>query len=220
MLLELSSAMDAANTSKNENASKITQLNIEIELLKRTLSETEEELARVREEYAQSKANLMETTESLSKARAEAAVSARDLREAQEAPPVIVEKTSETSATINLNINEGDVIQSDHIQELNARVLDLRQQLESQTKKLRDIELLRISERDAAATQVRALVMRTSDLLSGRINSSLLTESTEEEGGNVVEYVAGTLDSWFGLGKEENEKEDEEADDDNVSKKE
>ena len=62
--------------------------------------------------------------------------------------------------------------------------------------------------------------MRTSDLLSGRINSSLLAESTEEEGGNVVEYVAGTLDSWFGLGKEENEKEDEEADDDNVSKKE
>ena len=35
-----------------------------------------------------------------------------------------------------------------------------------------------------------------------------------------MEYVAGTLDSWFGLGKEENEKEAEEADDDNVPKKE
>ena len=205
-LLDLSSAVKTTSASENENAFMITQLNIEIELLKRTLNETEEALARAREEVAQSKVLLTETTESLSKAREEAAKSARALLEAREAPPVVVEKTPETSTVINLNINEGDVIQSDHIQELTARVLDLRQQLEAQKKILLDTELLRVSEREAAATQVRALVVRTSDLLSGRINSSLLVESSsadEGEGGNVVEYVAGTLDSWFGLGKEE-----------------
>jgi hypothetical protein len=205
-LLDLSSAVKTTSASENENAFMIAQLNIEIELLKRTLNETEEALARAREEVAQSKVLLTETTESLSKAREEAAKSARALLEAREAPPVVVEKTPETSTVINLNINEGDVIQSDHIQELTARVLDLRQQLEAQKKILLDTELLRVSEREAAATQVRALVVRTSDLLSGRINSSLLVESSsvdEGEGGNVVEYVAGTLDSWFGLGKEE-----------------
>lgn len=205
-LLDLSSAMKTTSASENENAFMIAQLNIEIELLKRTLKETEEELARAREEVAQSKVLLSETTESLSKAREEAAKSTRALLEAREAPPVVVEKTPKTSTVINLNINEGDVIQSDHIQELTARVLDLRQQLEAQKKILLDTELLRVSEREAAATQVRALVVRTSDLLSGRINSSLLVESSsadEGEGGNVVKYVAGTLDSWFGLGKEE-----------------
>ena len=173
-LLELSAAVKTTSASENENASTIAQLNIEIELLKRTLTETEEELARARNDFAQSQDLLTEKTESLSQARKEAEVSARALLEAREAPPVIVEKTSETSAVINLNINEGDVIQSDHIRELNARVLDLRQQLEVQTKKLEDTESLRVSEREAAATQVRALVMRTSELLSGRINSSLL----------------------------------------------
>ena len=133
--------MDAANTSKNENASKITQLNIEIELLKRTLSETEEELARVREEYAQSKANLMETTESLSKARAEAAVSARDLREAQEAPPVLVKRLQRLPR--HSEYQRMHVIQSDHIQE---SVLRLRQQLESQTKKLQTLNYLHFRE--------------------------------------------------------------------------
>lgn len=221
-LLDLSSAMKTTSAFENENAFMIAQLNIEIELLKRTLNETEEELARAREEVAQSKVLLTETTESLSKAREEAAKSARALLEAREAPPVVVEKTPETSTVINLNINEGDVIQSDHIQELTARVLDLRQQLEAQKKILLDTELLRVSEREAAATQVRALVVRTSDLLSGRINSSLLVESSsvdEGEGGNVVEYVAGTLDSWFGLGKEEEREKksqttDDEGDDD------
>ena len=221
-LLDLSSAVKTTSASENENAFMITQLNIEIELLKRTLNETEEALARAREEVAQSKVLLTETTESLSKAREEAAKSARALLEAREAPPVVVEKTPETSTVINLNINEGDVIQSDHIQELTARVLDLRQQLEAQKKILLDTELLRVSEREAAATQVRALVVRTSDLLSGRINSSLLVESSsadEGEGGNVVEYVAGTLDSWFGLGKEEEREKksqttDDEGDDD------
>ena len=222
-LLDLSSAVKTTSASENENAFMITQLNIEIELLKRTLNETEEALARAREEVAQSKVLLTETTESLSKAREEAAKSARALLEAREAPPVVVEKTPETSTVINLNINEGDVIQSDHIQELTARVLDLRQQLEAQKKILLDTELLRVSEREAAATQVRALVVRTSDLLSGRINSSLLVESSsadEGEGGNVVEYVAGTLDSWFGLGKEEEREKksqttDDEGDDEN-----
>ena len=221
-LLDLSSAVKTTSASENENAFMIAQLNIEIELLKRTLNETEEALARAREEVAQSKVLLTETTESLSKAREEAAKSARALLEAREAPPVVVEKTPETSTVINLNINEGDVIQSDHIQELTARVLDLRQQLEAQKKILLDTELLRVSEREAAATQVRALVVRTSDLLSGRINSSLLVESSsadEGEGGNVVEYVAGTLDSWFGLGKEEEREKksqttDDEGDDD------
>jgi len=122
-----------------------------------------------------------------------------------------------------LNINEGDVIQSDHIRELNARVLDLRQQLEVQTKKLEDTESLRVSEREAAATQVRALVMRTSELLSGRINSSLLVgepssrAEEDEEEMNVVEYVAGTLDSWFGLGKEEGEEKKKKIDEDDVN---
>ena len=222
-LLELSAAVKTTSASENENASTIAQLNIEIELLKRTLTETEEELARARNDFAQSQDLLTGKTEALSQARKEAEVSARALLEAREAPPVIVEKTSETSAVINLNINEGDVIQSDHIRELNARVLDLRQQLEVQTKKLEDTESLRVSEREAAATQVRALVMRTSELLSGRINSSLLvgepsshTEEDEEEM-NVVEYVAGTLDSWFGLGKEEGEEKKKKIDEDDVN---
>ena len=222
-LLELSAAVKTTSASENENASTIARLNIEIELLKRTLTETEEELARARNDFAQSQDLLTGKTEALSQARKEAEVSARALLEAREAPPVIVEKTSETSAVINLNINEGDVIQSDHIRELNARVLDLRQQLEVQTKKLEDTESLRVSEREAAATQVRALVMRTSELLSGRINSSLLvgepsshTEEDEEEM-NVVEYVAGTLDSWFGLGKEEGEEKKKKINEDDVN---
>jgi hypothetical protein len=222
-LLELSAAVKTTSASENENVSTIARLNIEIELLKRTLTETEEELARARNDFAQSQDLLTGKTEALSQARKEAEVSARALLEAREAPPVIVEKTSETSAVINLNINEGDVIQSDHIRELNARVLDLRQQLEVQTKKLEDTESLRVSEREAAATQVRALVMRTSELLSGRINSSLLvgepsshTEEDEEEM-NVVEYVAGTLDSWFGLGKEEGEEKKKKINEDDVN---
>jgi len=222
-LLELSAAVKTTSASENENASTIAQLNIEIELLKRTLTETEEELARARNDFAQSQDLLTGKTEALSQARKEAEVSARALLEAREAPPVIVEKTSETSAVINLNINEGDVIQSDHIRELNARVLDLRQQLEVQTKKLEDTESLRVSEREAAATQVRALVMRTSELLSGRINSSLLAGQSssraeeDEEEMNVVEYVAGTLDSWFGLGKEEGEEKKKKINEDDVN---
>jgi len=222
VLLELSAAVKTTSASENENASTIARLNIEIELLKRTLTETEEELARARNDFAQSQDLLTEKTEALFQARKEAEVSARALLEAREAPPVIVEKTSETSAVINLNINEGDVIQSDHIRELNARVLDLRQQLEVQTKKLEDTESLRVSEREAAATQVRALVMRTSELLSGRINSSLLVgepssrAEEDEEEMNVVEYVAGTLDSWFGLGKEEGEEKKKKIDEDDV----
>ena len=223
VLLELSAAVKTTSASENENASTIARLNIEIELLKRTLTETEEELARARNDFAQSQDLLTEKTEALFQARKEAEVSARALLEAREAPPVIVEKTSETSAVINLNINEGDVIQSDHIRELNARVLDLRQQLEVQTKKLEDTESLRVSEREAAATQVRALVMRTSELLSGRINSSLLVgepssrAEEDEEEMNVVEYVAGTLDSWFGLGKEEGEEKKKKIDEDDVN---
>jgi hypothetical protein len=223
VLLELSAAVKTTSASENENASTIARLNIEIELLKRTLTETEEELARARNDFAQSQDLLTEKTEALFQARKEADVSARALLEAREEPPVIVEKTSETSAVINLNINEGDVIQSDHIRELNARVLDLRQQLEVQTKKLEDTESLRVSEREAAATQVRALVMRTSELLSGRINSSLLVgepssrAEEDEEEMNVVEYVAGTLDSWFGLGKEEGEEKKKKIDEDDVN---
>jgi hypothetical protein len=34
---------------------------------------------------------------------------------------------------------------------------------------------------------------------------------------NVVEYVAGTLDSWFGLGKEEGEEKKKKIDEDDVN---
>ena len=52
------------------------------------------------------------------------------------------------------------------------------------------------------------------------IKPSLSAESSaeeDEEEMNVVEYVAGTLDSWFGLGKEEGEEKKKKIDEDDVN---
>ena len=127
------------------------------------------------------------------------------------------EKFAQTPPRIKFNINEGDYIgkelENQKVNELSTRCEHLRTRLAETEKKLEETEHVRFSEREAAAAQVRLLVQRTSELLSGKINSTLVNIGhgvDDENETNVIEYVAGTLDSWFGLNNNDTLKEEEE----------